>query len=139
MADEFYQEGLRFACQPNCGACCSQAGEVWVSGPEIHRLATFLRLPQPQFRKRYLRKIHGKHALIDNAHGGCIFLSPDLKCTVYEARPDQCRTYPFWPQILRDKTSWEWESLKCPGIGKGEIIPLIQIKKLKEVLEREIV
>ena len=130
MPDEFYKDGLRFACQPNCGACCSQQGEVFVSGPEIHRLATFLRLSQPEFRKRYLRKVHGKHALTDQVSGACIFLSPDLKCTVYEARPDQCRTYPFWPQILRDKLSWEWESLKCPGIGKGEIVPLIQIKKL---------
>ncbi len=132
MAEEFFNDGLRFACQPNCGACCSQKGEVFVAGPEIHRLATFLRLPQPEFRKRYLRKMHGKQALIDNANGGCIFLSSDLKCTVYEARPEQCRTYPFWPQILRDKLSWEWESLKCPGIGKGEIIPVVQIRKYQD-------
>jgi len=137
MPDEFYKDGLRFACQPNCGACCNQKGEVWVNGEEIHRLATHLRLAQPEFRKRYLRKMHGNFALQDNAQGGCIFLSPDLKCTVYEARPEQCRTYPFWPQILRDKLSWEWESLKCPGIGQGDIVPLIQIRRYRESTQKE--
>lgn len=132
MDDEFHKNSLRFQCQPNCGACCSHEGEVFVTGPEIHRLATLLRLPTAKFRKRYLRKVHGKYALIDQASGACIFLSQDLKCTVYEARPDQCRTYPFWPQILRDQLSWEWESLKCPGIGKGEVVPLTQIRKYEE-------
>lgn len=132
MADEFYKDGLRFQCQPNCGACCSQKGDVFVNGEEVHRLATFLRMPTPQFRKRYLRRVHSKYSLLDNQAGGCIFLGNDLKCTVYEARPDQCRSYPFWPHILVSQLAWDWESLKCPGIGQGNIISAKDIKKRSE-------
>jgi len=133
MPDDFYQNGLRFQCQPNCGACCSQPGEVYVNGEEIHRLTTHLRLPTPQFRKRYLRRVHGKYSLRDREAGGCIFLGEDLRCTVYDARPNQCRTYPFWPHLLTSQLAWDWESLKCPGIGKGEVIPPSRIKKLLEL------
>jgi len=98
-----------------------------------------MRLPEPQFRKRYLRRVHGRYSLIDKPSGheplsgGCIFLGEDLKCTVYEARPDQCRTYPFWPHLLASQLSWEWESLKCPGIGKGNLIPASEIKRVRDV------
>lgn len=129
MSEPFWQEGLRFECQPNCGACCNQKGEVHVSSAEIHRLATFMRLSQPQFRKRYLRRAFGKYVLQDGAGDACIFLNEKLQCSVYEARPEQCRAYPFWPQVLQDRLSWDWESLKCPGIGKGQIIPAEEIKR----------
>lgn len=129
MSEPFWQEGLRFECQPNCGACCNQKGEVHVSGEEIHRLATFLRLPQPQFRKRYLRRTFGKYVLQDGEGDACIFLDEKMQCSVYEARPGQCRAYPFWPQVLQDRLAWDWESLKCPGIGKGQIIPVAEIKR----------
>lgn len=137
MPEEFWKEGLRFECQPDCGACCNQTGEVHVSGPEIHRLATFLRLPTPQFRKRYLRRVHGRHVLQDGAEQACIFLNEKKQCSVYEARPEQCRTYPFWPHVLRDRLSWDWESLKCPGIGKGQIIPASEIKIKLEAMSQE--
>ncbi len=133
MPDEFYQDGLRFQCQPNCGACCSQLGEVYVNGAEAHRLATHLRLTAPQFRKRYLRRVHGRYSLRDRDAGGCIFLGEDLRCTVYDARPNQCRTYPFWPHLLASRLAWDWESLKCPGIGQGEMVPASRIKELLQV------
>ena len=133
MPDEFYNGGLRFQCQPGCGACCNQPGDVYVSAVEISRLSTFMQLPASQFRKRYLRRVHGKYSLIDREKGGCIFLSEDLKCTVYEARPHQCRTYPFWPRVLSSALAWQLEGIKCPGIDKGEVIPASEIKRLKEM------
>jgi len=132
---EFFNNGLRFQCQPDCGACCSQKGEVFVNGTEIHRLATFLRMPVAQFRKRYLRRVHGRHSLIDSAFGGCIFLEENKQCAVHPARPDQCRAYPFWPEVLVDELAWEWEKIKCPGIDNGEIIPASEIKIMRDSLE----
>ena len=42
--------------------------------------------------------------------GSCIFLGDDGKmCTIYEARPVQCRTYPFWPNIMQSKEKWDEE------------------------------
>jgi len=41
---------------------------------------------------------------------GCIFLNNDTNaCQIYEARPVQCRTYPFWPQILQNPQLWNAE------------------------------
>jgi Fe-S-cluster containining protein len=50
----------------------------------------------------------------------CIFLTEN-GCSVYEGRPRQCRTYPFWSSVVESKSSWEREGMSCPGIGKGKI------------------
>ena len=81
-----------------------------------------------QFRRKYVIREHGIYRLVERDDGGCIFLGQDMKCQVYEARPKQCRTYPFWPELLADETSWEWEGIKCPGIGKGDMIPAAEIR-----------
>jgi Fe-S-cluster containining protein len=45
----------------------------------------------------------------------CIFLGEDGKeCSIYEARPIQCRTYPFWPRLLENPESWEAEGVLAP-------------------------
>jgi len=41
------------------------------------------------------------------------------KCSVYNARPIQCRTWPFWKENMNTK-KWNNEISKlCPGINKG--------------------
>ena len=40
----------------------------------------------------------------------CVFLGDDGKlCTIYEARPVQCRTYPFWPKVMNTQQAWDDE------------------------------
>ena len=55
----------------------------------------------------------------------CIFLSSsssssssenDNKCSIYEVRPTQCRTYPYWPQHMIGRAEWLSESLNCEGM-----------------------
>ncbi|HQB07393.1 MAG TPA: hypothetical protein PK712_06015, partial [Rectinema sp.] len=50
-----------------------------------------------------------------------IFLE-NYGCSVYPARPVQCKTYPFWETILENEQSWIEEAKYCPGIGKGPLI-----------------
>lgn len=57
-------------------------------------------------------------SLVERENYDCVFLTQQ-GCMVYEARPVQCATYPFWASILVDRGSWERESENCPGIGKG--------------------
>lgn len=59
-------------------------------------------------------------SLKENEQVDCI-LWLDGGCSVYEARPVQCRTYPFWQGIVDDAASWEAEAKDCPGIGTGSI------------------
>lgn len=38
-------------------------------------------------------------------------------CSIYSVRPAQCRTYPFWPEIVQSPHHWAAESARCEGIA----------------------
>lgn len=40
--------------------------------------------------------------LKNQANGDCVFLRDGKQCTVYGARPLQCSTYPWWPELMDD-------------------------------------
>jgi Fe-S-cluster containining protein len=50
----------------------------------------------------------------------CILWS-DLGCSVYEDRPLQCSTYPFWAPMVESRSAWRREGLACPGIDTGKL------------------
>jgi len=41
---------------------------------------------------------------------------------MYEARPIQCSTFPFWQNVISSKADWDREAADCPGIGHGPIV-----------------
>ena len=51
------------------------------------------------------------------------------RCSIYKARPTQCRTWPFWSENMKTKIWNEEIQSFCPGIGKGKIIQQSQIEK----------
>lgn len=85
------------------------------------------------FIEVYCRKIDmGAFKLIslkEKENFDCIFLT-ESGCSVYDARPEQCRTYPFWASVMEDRTSWEEASKSCPGIGKGRLYTKREIERL---------
>lgn len=110
-------DGLRFTCT-GCGKCCTGAsGSVDLSHADVERLARFLHSRVGVFLRTYTRMIHGRRVLVDRRHSSdCVFLN-GRSCTVYEARPVQCRTYPWWFGNLHDAESWQEEAAVCEGIG----------------------
>ena len=50
----------------------------------------------------------------------CIYLDEQKKCTTYEARPAQCRSYPFWAENVRSDRSWRKTVSECPGLESEE-------------------
>jgi Fe-S-cluster containining protein len=53
-------------------------------------------------------------------------------CSVYEARPRQCRSWPFWPENMK-KRVWEKEITSyCKGVGKGRLYTEEEIQKIVE-------
>lgn len=121
----FSRKGLRFECQ-QCSHCCGggESGYVFLSQCDIERLSGTLNLKKDEFLEKYCRTVTTRvgflTSLLEKANYDCIFLREGF-CAVYEARPMQCRTYPFWERIVRDKESWECEASRCPGIGKGKL------------------
>jgi len=91
----------------HCAFCCKMAGYVEVSNYDIRRLARHLGLTVPEFEEKHLVQVTraGKKR-IKEADITCQFLGKDRSCTVYEARPTNCRGYVCWDQD--DKTVYEF-------------------------------
>jgi Fe-S-cluster containining protein len=77
-------------------------------------------------------------SLKEKSNFDCIFW--ERGCTVYKSRPLQCRTFPFWESIVFSRQAWE--SLACPGAGKGGIhsgeyiAGCVEQRKAEPVLQR---
>jgi Fe-S-cluster containining protein len=120
-AKKWWSEGIRFQCQGS-GKCCVSRGEygfVYVTIEDRRNLAKHFELSTQQFTKRFCEKDAGIWKLKDFT-ASCVFLKNN-QCAVYEARPMQCRTWPFWPENMSAK-AWSKEvKAFCPGVGKGKV------------------
>ena len=115
--EPWYKDGLHFGCT-QCGKCCTGSpGYTWVSLDEINIIADHLKIPINDFIRDYLRKVDGKWALLEYTPSyDCIFLK-DKRCSIYQVRPKQCRTFPWWPKNLESKKNWEKTATHCEGIN----------------------
>ncbi len=128
-ADPWWGRGLRFECRPDCGACCTNHGDstyVYLDGDDASRLAAFLGLEPDEFHRRYTAGEDGSRYLRD-VGPDCVFLD-QFRCTVHPARPTQCRTFPFWPQNLVDRSRWEKLREFCPGVDRGPLHGPLEIR-----------
>ena len=108
--------------------CCTLAGYVEVSHNDVRRLADHFGLTVQEFEDKHLVvKRRGKQrGRIKRHDETCQFLGADRRCTVYAARPNDCRGYVCWTQP--DETVYEFARMTLEPINK--------VRKL-EVLERE--
>lgn len=137
MNDEpWYKDGLQFSCT-GCGNCCTgPAGHVWVSDDEIARIAELTDKPVGEIRIFHTRLVGAKTSLTEFANGDCTFFDPATrKCSIYAARPTQCRTWPFWRSNLRSSEAWNKICEICPGSGDGDLVPLEQIEAQASAFE----
>lgn len=129
----FAEKGLRFTCT-RCGACCTgAAGFTWISEPELALLATYLDLDPDTCRRRYTRSVHFPDgrvvlSLNERGNGDCVFFRAGTGCTVYDQRPRQCRTWPFWKRVVATPLAWSQAALDCPGMDQGRVIPAEEIR-----------
>jgi hypothetical protein len=129
----WYRDGLRFACA-RCGNCCSGKGSVVVvSDREVEALARRTGLPVREFRSRHTRAAGDDTVLLDREDGDCEWLERradgTTACRVQDAKPDQCRSYPFWTRVVASRSAWDAESRRCRGIGAGEPVSADEIDR----------
>jgi hypothetical protein len=117
-------DGLRFRCQPGCTACCERKGFVYLSESDVARAAAFLSLTPREFEKRYVYRTRRRMRLRVPARANCHFLV-EGGCSIHPAKPVQCRTFPFWPELIQIWGEWKKAASYCPGIGTG---PLVQLE-----------
>ncbi len=133
------ENGIEFSCQM-CGTCCRgfDEGEIYVYQDDILRLTQSLNITKKselsKFARQYLKIINdsffwkepgaargktyrfkslGFKFADDDEH--CQFLK-DNGCTVHEARPFQCRCFPFWQMLVSSRKNFINYSKKCPGL-----------------------
>ncbi|MBS0208698.1 MAG: YkgJ family cysteine cluster protein [Planctomycetes bacterium] len=129
MSDKpWFKDGLRFECT-QCGDCCTGApGFVWVNQEEISALAKQIDLDVDAFVKKYVRRVGSRLSLVEYPNGDCVFFDNQKRCcSVYEARPRQCKTWPFWKSNLETPDDWKETREACPGCGKGKLYTVEQI------------
>jgi Fe-S-cluster containining protein len=118
------EEGYMYQFNPNAcsecgGGCCTgESGYIWLTVGEMEAMAERLTLSVEDFATMYVRKVGHRYSLVEKKLGeenfACIFFDEAKKrCSVYEVRPRQCRTFPFWEQFKRDIDEVVRE---CPGI-----------------------
>lgn len=137
----WYEGGLRFECTM-CGACCSgPEGYVLFTDEEARAMAAHLSVPIDEFMGRFTRDmgvtIAGRRRSlreVQTDHGmDCVFLDRasvpgKALCSLHEARPLQCRTFPFWPDHLKSRAAWDEAAQMCEGIGRGAFVPVEEIR-----------
>lgn len=93
------------------------AGYVRVSRDDIRRLAKYLGITAAEFEKRHIREVTKQgEKRIKEGYKTCQFLTEDHMCSVYEARPHDCRGYVCWNQP--DETVYLYAVYLQTGVAK---------------------
>lgn len=109
---------LRFECQET-GRCCISRGDygfLFLTPEDRDRLAKHFGISRSEFDRRHCTKDESGRWMLTPV-GTCKF-TKGTKCGVYEARPTQCRTWPFWPEHMNPK-KWDKVAEFCPGMNRG--------------------
>ncbi len=137
---DWFDDGLCFSCTQSGNCCTGPPGAIWFTDEEGRAMAKKLNLPVDTFYQRYTRMVGTRWSLTENLTDGkfdCIFLDWETNkpsCKLYEARPSQCKSWPFWPENLTSKTSWlrAKKETPCPGMDSGKLIPASEIRIIRD-------
>jgi uncharacterized protein len=93
------------------------AGYVRVSRNDIRRLAKHLKVSVSEFEKHHIVEVtKDGEKRIKEGYKTCQFLDEDRLCTVYEARPHDCRGYVCWNQ--EDETVYGYAVFLQAGVAR---------------------
>lgn len=134
------ETGLRFGCTM-CGNCCSgPPGVVLFTDEEGRAIAKRLGLTYTAFLESYAELTPRGRSIRDQQteHGfDCLFLDREsipgkAVCSIYEDRPAQCQSWPFWPSLLRSRDDWIRAKGTCPGLDRGRLYPPEEIRIIRD-------
>jgi len=90
----------QFDCS-NCPAYCCSYDHIEVTDRDLARLARHFELDETTAERRFTKRVEGgklrvmRHQRDEHFGTACRFLDRETRqCTIYEARPRICRTYP---------------------------------------------
>ncbi|MDW7771986.1 MAG: YkgJ family cysteine cluster protein [Desulfobulbaceae bacterium] len=79
------------------GYCCYRlkGSVLLITATDINRLARYFNVSDGEIRKQYMEN---KYTLQIKEDGSCIFVISERlvkRCSIHQARPDQCRRFPY--------------------------------------------
>ena len=102
---------------------------------EIEFIAEHLTITVEELRQQYTRRVGLRTTIIEElTTRDCIFLNDRAGrrgCEIYPVRPSQCRSWPFWPENLKNPSAWNRAAQKCPGINRGRLYSFEEIERIK--------
>ena len=101
------------------GNCCKYPGFVYVNDNNITEMAKQLNMSKQTFRQQYVKKQNGWDIISSPTHQPNCFLNSNCKCSVYNARPKACQSYPNWATIWESDDTFLKETTLCPGLKKA--------------------
>lgn len=109
----------------SCGNCCRTTSPI-VSDRDIDRISKYLRTKPGDLIERYLRLDEDGDYVFRSAP--CPFLQDDNCCSIYEERPQACRTYPHTDRKkFQQLTKLTYtNSFICPAVQR--ILELLEAK-----------
>jgi Fe-S-cluster containining protein len=126
---------LRFTCLPGCTKCCQAPGYVYLTEEDLRRAAAAVSLRPGAFEKRFVYRTRNFLRLRKPRDSECRFLT-EHGCRLHPAKPTQCRTFPFWPELIGEPGAWQETAGYCPGIGRGPLITIeAAIRVANEMVE----
>lgn len=125
-AQPWYRDGIRFECA-RCGNCCSgKPGRVWFDPNELVAMAKHLGMLPFEFVSQFTRELGGRRSLREiereNGEFDCVFLrrvGGRSECAIHPVKPQQCRSYPFWPENLTTPQAYAEATLRCEGARRA--------------------
>ncbi|MFQ5449359.1 MAG: YkgJ family cysteine cluster protein [Nitrospinaceae bacterium] len=129
MAKWWEKEPLRFECQPDCFKCCCKPGFVYFDREDIREISKYLNCTPSEFKSTYLKRDDGDWVIEVENDAPCTFLTCE-GCSIHPSKPKQCRSYPFWKENLDSKNIWRLLGGFCPGVDRGPMVPVEEIKTI---------
>ena len=109
------------ACQTCVGHCCRWGGYVWVEEADLIAMAELMNMKLDDFANDYIKAAYGRLSIQERLRDGeyhCALFDPSTNhCLVYEVRPEQCRTFPYWEQY---RSNYKKILELCPGISERD-------------------
>ena len=119
---------LRRLLHGGAGLCVGEPGGDRRAGPAAG-------LSVAEFERRFVREVGVRRTLKERKNFDCVFLDAETrKCTVYEDRPRQCRTWPFWNSNLKSPEAWQQTCEVCPGSGHGKLYSIETIDRQRAAI-----
>jgi len=126
MEDSTPPAPFHFSCQRTGNCCRVGTGHVWIEEQNLPAYAALTHTSVLGFVALNVVQVGARLSLREGADGRCVLLDGSNRCSIYAQRPEQCRTFPYWPELLADEQALRRAAAYCPGIQRFPSVKLAQ-------------